>query len=1745
MTETSRPDPTHDPAEVAPARRRSRWVRRVAIAVGAFLGVVLLAVVGFLVYLQTDAGEARARSLVVGQIANLFADDAEVSVDGVGGSFLADARLTGLEIRRDGEVVVAVDTVLVDYNLTTLLRRTFSASELYVAAPEVTVRQRADSTFNTDDLFKPAEEDEGGGGFAVRLDEVAVARGAAEVRWYRPEGPDSVHAVRDLDLVVRDFEQEGDSLSGRVEGLTAVALAPLGRSRARIAAAGAFTRGDVSLRDLTVTTSNGTALDGRVLLDFAAADGPFPVFDASVGAAPLATEDVRAFAGLPVFGDPRLRLRADSDGRALTFSLTGALGDGTLSLDGEVSREGTDGPVRTRAEGELRRFDPSEITGDPATAAAISGDLRVNLQGSSLETLSGPFRVNLTETRVGERTIDRLRLDGSFAAGRVTFDLDGALPGAALRAEGRARPFDEVPTYQLAGTAQDVDLGVLLPGSGRTDTFAGDFALIGRGRTAETISATVALDLTRAEIDIPNHRIRLTNAQGDLDIDRGVLDFDLDLTLADGDGQLAAAGSARLGDPLRYEIPAGQMTRLDLSGLTGQPSQESDLTGTFSVSGVGVDPQAAEIQFAADLRNSRYGTYEIAAGALALDLDGGTAGLDADLDFGAAGRLTTAGTLRPFADPLAYDLEGTMRNLDLGALQGNPDQTSDLTGTYRVRGAGIDPQTLALAADLQITEPSSFGDQLIDAADLAVSLDGGAFSLRGSLATPQGTFDDLALTGSLFDEAGPSIAFERACFSGIDAKEFAAASPPTRLNGCFSGRVANLGEVSGIDAAGRIDLRPSRIGEAEVEDGTVRFTLAGGALDADLSLEVMSPYADAGVEAGGRVALAFEGRPFDEVPTYALRGTTTRADLGALLDLPPDQPLRLTSAFSVEGRGADPATATATGTFSAGPSALGPTLLDTLNTRFALSGGVLAVDTLRAESDLLTARGGGTLALFNDQAPSDFRVEGSIESLAPLRALRADSAALGLESGSFALTARAEANGGPIRLVGTAEARQVIVGETAVTGLDASIDGSWNRAAADSLGLDALDGEVRASFAVLSSGSFRAQSGVAALTIDGGDLLVNAEATVDDRRDLDLGARVDLATNGVTLERGRFRIDDTTYQLLQPTTVAVDGSAYEVRGLIVSSSDGAQIAADGTVDLEGEQNLIVTVEDVAIGGLTDLANLEALGGDLSATLVLSGPASAPLIDGTVDLAGLTARGEAVGAARAEIAYADRRLGLDAELTHIDGETLTVTGSLPLAFSLADAPADAPDASERVDLRARANAFPIAWARPFLDDRGYTALGGALRLDLTIRGTQGAPRLDGVATLTDGRLGLLATGRVYDPLVADVSFQNDRIVLDDVRILEPDGRTALDIRGQVRLRELSVGELDLTIVPDDFVAMDNRTFRSLTLDRGASPLRLTGTLERPVLRGAVVLAEGDIYLTDELAPPDLEAVELTDAQIREVEARFGRVITARDTSVNRFVDALDYDLTVQIQRNVWLRSEAGLPFDIEFTGALDARKQPFADGSQLFGEIEFVRGTVETLNRQFELEGGDITFNGDPLAAVVDLTATLDARLAGSVAGRSSATITLTASGRLDDNPTIRLSSDPAMEPADIVSVIATGRLADELASTGAAQGLAVGLGLGRASSLVEGIASRSLGLEMAQIDYEGGDLVIKFGDYLSSRVFWTLGAIVPLGSNAEQDRSGPPVLATLDYELLRWLSAQTEYSGQRGVGAGLNYEVAW
>jgi translocation and assembly module TamB len=146
--------------------------------------------------------------------------------------------------------------------------------------------------------------------------------------------------------------------------------------------------------------------------------------------------------------------------------------------------------------------------------------------------------------------------------------------------------------------------------------------------------------------------------------------FDVDLSGAAGG--IAAAGTLRLGDPLRFDV-SGRVEAFRASGvLAADVPLEGPLTGTFSARGA-----ADDFRFAVDMAQG-----------------GGS--------FTLAGNVRKAGT-----DPYQFDLAGRVDNFRIGALVGQPGLLpGPVSGPIAVSGGGRQPYRF----DVALTGPQGMFD---------------------------------------------------------------------------------------------------------------------------------------------------------------------------------------------------------------------------------------------------------------------------------------------------------------------------------------------------------------------------------------------------------------------------------------------------------------------------------------------------------------------------------------------------------------------------------------------------------------------------------------------------------------------------------------------------------------------------------------------------------------------------------------------------------------------------------------------------------------------------------------------------------------------------------------------------------------------------------------------------------------------------------------------------------------------------
>ena len=1747
------------PSDEAPSRAR-RALRYVLYAVGGLIGLVVGLVVVLLLVLQTGAGAQWAVDTAI-DLANPY-EDATLTVGDVGGSFVGGLALYNVDLtREDGVRMAHVDTVRLSYRLLPLLNSRLDVGEVYVAGPELALHQRADSTW---DLLAPfadttaAQPDTTSGGFAIEVGEITLRRASVSADFYAG-GRDSTLRMQGLNARVTDLllgDALGvsvDTLYGRYEQTGVPGPVELGLG--------------ARLEDNRFTLS-GLRLDspnsdvrGRGVLRLPEGEGDtVDDIDFTLQAAPLSFRDLRPFApSLAPEGSLSLDVQAQGSGRLVRADVQAALADGGTSA-GSVNLDvtatpTTEGPLQYNVAGEVRGlalgvFTSGAAPDTAALAGTVNADLAVDLEGPALDALDGTADVALFDTRIGEFALDRTSVQARFTDGQAELDLQSGLRGLTVALAGTARPFNETPSYDLDGRLRNLDLSRFTADTTQQSDLNLALGLEGEGADLASADTDVRLVLEPSTLS----GYALQGGTADFRLEGGDVLFDLLLNLENG-ALVAAEGQADLQGELEYQVSEGRFEDVDVAALTGDTTRSS-LSGTFSLQGRGSDPETLSLEAALALADSYYGPYELNEVGLNAAMQAGRlrADVNADLD---GGLFNLAATARPFAQTPTFAVtEGAFEDVDVGALTGNPAQSSSLSGTLSVEGRGFDPQTMTLDARLDLAA-SQLNEQEIESATVAAALRNGSLDYRLALDLPQGT---TTLAGSAAPFGEPlTYAVREGSFNGLDVGALLGnPALSTDLNGTLAldGRGSDVATMS---LQARLGLDRSQINDAVILGGPTTLSLQDGL--ANFSSDV-----DLGE---GQIRLEGEGRFMDERPTYRAEGRIENLNLAAFLGA---DTLRSDVAlgFEVEGEGTDPATMDVRGQLASDGIRYDSVEVDLIDVRFRVGDGLARVDTLLLSSNVARVTGGGQIAVSDSlPRPSDFSLAVDLVSLQPVQPLLGADI---LSMGESQIRARVYGRPGRMRFEATAEVNSFIYDAIRLAGLDARLAGEMGpdrtlRAAEADLEL----GYLSASAIDVERSTLGASYSAADQEVD-----FETEFVLDGDREAGLVGAIDLRPERqlVSFETFGLRFGEDQWRLLQDATIAY-GDAYRISNFLLytDSPEGApaqQIAIDGVVDPDGEQNLVFTIDGFRLDAVTDLFGFDALGGTLGGAIDLTGPASDPDLDGALRL-DLLALGAPAGELDLRLAYDSLRMRLDATLANVDGSTLRAEGTLPLDLRLeapaADSAATAQrarfttaesDPSSEVDFAVVADSFSLAWARPFLDPATVEGLGGAIIADIDVGGTLDGPVLDGTARLVGGRLGLPDLGVDYRRIGAEVTFQENRVLLENLSMRSGEGR--LTGGGRIDLPELTLGEFSIDLALSEFLAIDSREYRAVL----GGDLEVSGTTQAPILSGGLNVLSADVYLLSDAsgsAPTGIEDVTLTAEDLQTVEERFGVRVDAADTTTSDVFTALAMDVGVSMERDLWIRSPSNPELQIQFTGSLDLQKEPGEELPRLFGEIEVLeeRSFVRQFGRRFTLTTGTIRFNGPVDAPYLDLVAAYEVPSRNNQGAEVN--ITLSLEGNLADlgaegeeRVNLELGSEPELSQADIACYLALNRPCGAGAGTGGDAAASGGLGgaatdavLGQVAGLVEGLAGSELGLDVIEIQQDGlRGATLTAGKYLSRRLYAAIRQPISFSSGSARAGTGEDVATEviIEYELFEWLLLRLSRDGSTLRG-NLLWEYAY
>ncbi|PSQ83893.1 MAG: hypothetical protein BRD44_02920 [Bacteroidetes bacterium QS_7_67_15] len=1760
---------------------------------------MLLALV--LLLLQTEWGSRVAKDLLLAQVNPI--GEAHLQIDDLDGNWITHLEAKGVRLVRpaakqgstlgvrpltpsdgapaapgpaprtapDSVRMVQIDSLNTDYRLLELLSNRVHLSGGQVYDPDVRMAQQTDGSW---DLLQPfvsdtTVQDTTASAWTVRLDSVRLRGGRLDARFHTRNGTDSTLRVRDIDVrnLTGRFTPPGQTLERR--------LTFSGRLDKR--------RLVVSTLDLNSPYSNARG-NGTLVLP-GAEGGPVRDVDFRIEADPLSFRDLAGFVpGIDPSRSVRFTLNAEGTSERLQTTLDATFSDGaTANASGTVAPGVGAGPLAYDLDGQVRRFDPDFFTPGPATGS-VSAHFSADLRGASAEALEGTLAAEiLADSRFGEYRLDRTTLDARFAGdGTVALDAQGGLRGASFAADGTLRPFADPLSYNLSGTVRNVDLGRFTDNPGQSSDLDGQIRLQGYGTSLADANVTAQLALGGSRVN----RFSINEGRFTARLIDGTLT--LDARVRSPRGAVDARGNVWLTeDPLRYRVTEGRIQNLDVAALAGDTTRSS-FTGTFRLEGSGTTPRGdLRLDVAGlQLTDSYYGPYVINTTNLDARLAGGRLDLDgrAELDGGTFN--LSGATLYPFQATPSFSVESaSFANVNIGQLGqypgGDAAQSSALSGSVSLEGQGFAPQTMYLTGTARLTG-SRLNRQQINSAVVEFTLQDGRLAYDGSLDVPQGQ-TTIAGTVRPFAE-NPTFAIrEGSTFRGIDIGALAG----------IDGLETNLrGEILTLEGAGfsleelrgraRIDLTGSTINDATVTSGVLDLDTEGGVTNLTADLQ----FAD-----GGRTDLDVQLDRTGRL-SYRATGTVDSLDVGRLLGAP-EQGGRLTLRLDVQGEGTDLRTATSRGRIELSRGRFREIDARRLLLDYRLNEGLLVVDTLALRSNVADATGGGTLALYDParRYTTDFRLEANVDSLAPVRPYLGDRARA-LALGENRIDARLTgAPGGPLRLQSDVTFSELVYNDVRLSDFDGTVRtttavsrdstgaGGLRAVLREAAGTDAFEAlanaQVRGETSYFERGSFSTRSATFDAIYDGQQIDLEARLKIDPRRNVQLAGVLDPRPERrvLRLDTLNVRFGEDRWKLLQDATITY-GEQYRVNNLLLYTDSGdQQIAADGVIDFDGRQNLVVTIEAFRIGAVADLLGSPQLDGTASGTLTLSGPASGPELSGTLDL-DLASGDERTGDLQLALDYANQRLGVDATLTNEDQSTLTAEGYLPLdlrltrpesgvlaADSLADpadtlaaAPADTVAIGEEgspVDIvevgldtlsgremafSVQADSFSVAWARPLLDSEQVQELGGRLTADVRVGGTPAAPRLEGPATLTGSTLGLDALGTTYENIRARLRFTDDQVQIQEARLESGDGR--LTARGAVALENLTLGQLDVAIDASQFRAIETDEYQAVA----SADLQLTGTTEAPILRGDVDVRNADVFLDAfRQGGGQYAEVDLGEEDLRDLREHFGVRITAADTTRSQVYQSLAMQLDVEIEGDTWLRSGSNPELDIQLEGNLDVEKAAEQD-LQLFGSIEAVpeRSRVVQFGKRFDIESGMVTFNGNPADPRLKLEAQYNVEAYRSRG--NEVTITLSVRGRPDDLE-FELGSNPSMATTDILSYIATG------GGGSGAEGLATGVALDQIAGLVEGLAGdQGLGLDIITIEQDpqrgtvltGGEYI--YAGWLNNPLFVAVSQ--PLTSTgAGGGDVGNETAVTLEYEVIEGFLVRL--LRRKAIRLNLRYEYAY
>jgi autotransporter translocation and assembly factor TamB len=528
-----------------------RFLRWTAIAVASLVGLVILAVIVLVAVLHTDWGREKVR-----QQAEKVLDGAvqgDVALGPIEGDLLSKFTIAGLEVRDPGgHVAVRASRVLVDYDLLSLVRRSFTAESVEVHRPIVIGRLDEKGELNLTKLLAPQPEKQGQP-WLIRVESLRVTDGLFVI----PTATQTFSFARaDVDARV-----EVGALAKRIDVARAAAVWIQRGIPLEVHGSVVTSEPLVALAGLEVIAG-----DSRVALPLAMlrpkAQGGVAALEAALKEADLFHFWPHAFA----LGDVKLGGAVVRAGREQPVDARLAV----EALKGTIAIAAKGNPEIPAASGRI--VARGVVSPLPAAPGKVDLDLAFDAAGRSAQTLKGTVDLGASGVVAG-RVIESLKVAAVAGGGVARIDLTAVVPTAQATAHADVRLTRPLVLEQLEAKLSAMDIGAAA--SQRNLDGQADLELRARG-PIDDLTASGTLELRRLRAGTA--RVRRADASFALAglprAPRGTVDVT---------ARNVTAGKDRFGD-VRVRASATSPRLFDVRVVQGGPGSPYAVRGGARVS---------------------------------------------------------------------------------------------------------------------------------------------------------------------------------------------------------------------------------------------------------------------------------------------------------------------------------------------------------------------------------------------------------------------------------------------------------------------------------------------------------------------------------------------------------------------------------------------------------------------------------------------------------------------------------------------------------------------------------------------------------------------------------------------------------------------------------------------------------------------------------------------------------------------------------------------------------------------------------------------------------------------------------------------------------------------------------------------------------------------------------------------------------------------------------------------------------